>query len=140
MPIYEYLCPHCRRVFEEWTKTTEASSEEPCPACGALSPKVMSQTSFVLKGGGWYVDDYGYRKGIKEEGEIAPKSADDGQHAASDSAASGADSGGTESAGKADGNSVKKAEKAVVETVKPADVSEKSATEADKSAPRQASA
>ena len=23
----------------------------------------MSQTSFVLKGGGWYVDDYGYRKG-----------------------------------------------------------------------------
>ena len=31
----------------------------------------MSQTSFVLKGGGWYVSDYGYRKGISEEGAAA---------------------------------------------------------------------
>ena len=28
----------------------------------------MSRTSFVLKGNGWYVSDYGYRKGITEDG------------------------------------------------------------------------
>lgn len=27
----------------------------------------MSSTSFVLEGGGWYVTDYGYRKGVKDE-------------------------------------------------------------------------
>ncbi|GAB1255140.1 FmdB family zinc ribbon protein [Desulfovibrio falkowii] len=49
-------------------KSPSDQGEEPCPKCGAASPRIMSQTSFVLKGGGWYVDDYGYRKGIKEEG------------------------------------------------------------------------
>jgi hypothetical protein len=38
----------------------------------------MSQTSFVLKGGGWYVSDYGYRKGIREEGEVPVKTAEEG--------------------------------------------------------------
>ncbi|MDR2819074.1 MAG: zinc ribbon domain-containing protein [Desulfovibrio sp.] len=78
MPIYEYLCPQCGRTFEEWTKTTDAAAEEPCPKCGASSPRVMSQTSFVLKGGGWYVSDYGYRKGVREEGEVPVKTAEEG--------------------------------------------------------------
>ena len=68
MPIYEYQCSKCQHRFEEWVKTPSDQGEEPCPKCGAASPRIMSQTSFVLKGGGWYVDDYGYRKGIKEEG------------------------------------------------------------------------
>lgn len=66
MPIYEYECPKCGRVFEEWGKASEAHREEPCPECGTLSPRVISRTSFVLKGDGWYVSDYGYRKGISE--------------------------------------------------------------------------
>lgn len=69
MPIYEYQCPQCRHLFEEWVKASDAHGQEPCPRCGAPSPRVISQTSFVLKGGGWYVSDYGYRKGIKEEGD-----------------------------------------------------------------------
>ena len=68
MPIYEYQCPKCQRVFEEWVKASEAHGQEPCPHCGTPSSRIISQTSFVLKGGGWYVSDYGYRKGIKEEG------------------------------------------------------------------------
>lgn len=67
MPIYEYECPKCGQVFEEWGKASEAHKEEPCPKCGALSPRVISRTSFVLKGDGWYVSDYGYRKGITED-------------------------------------------------------------------------
>ena len=68
MPIYEYQCPKCGNIFEEWAKASEAHKEEPCPQCGALSPRIISRTSFVLKGDGWYVSDYGYRKGITEDG------------------------------------------------------------------------
>ncbi|MDE5879988.1 MAG: zinc ribbon domain-containing protein [Desulfovibrio sp.] len=68
MPIYEYQCPKCGNVFEEWVKASEAHKEEPCPKCGTPSPRIMSRTSFVLKGDGWYVSDYGYRKGITEDG------------------------------------------------------------------------
>ncbi|MBQ7607568.1 MAG: zinc ribbon domain-containing protein [Desulfovibrionaceae bacterium] len=69
MPIYEYECPSCGRIFEEWVKVSEAHGEEACPACGTPSPRVISHTSFVLKGGGWYVTEYGYRKGVNEDGE-----------------------------------------------------------------------
>lgn len=67
MPIYEYQCPSCRKVFEEWTTVSEAHADRPCPECGAASSRVLSNTSFVLKGAGWYVSDYGYRKGVKDE-------------------------------------------------------------------------
>ena len=68
MPIYEYRCPKCNKVFEEWCPhITEDHPKEPCPDCGAISPRIISNTSFVLEGGGWYVTDYGYRKGIKDE-------------------------------------------------------------------------
>ena len=66
MPIYEYECPKCHKVFEEWVSLSQAHGQEPCPDCGTPSPRLISHTSFVLKGGGWYVSDYGYRKGIKE--------------------------------------------------------------------------
>ena len=68
MPIYEYQCPKCGNIFEEWAKASEAHKEEPCPRCGTPSPRIISRTSFVLKGDGWYVSDYGYRKGITEDG------------------------------------------------------------------------
>lgn len=67
MPIYEYECPKCGNVFEEWGKATEPHHKEACPVCGEPSPRVISRTSFVLKGDGWYVSDYGYRKGIKDD-------------------------------------------------------------------------
>lgn len=68
MPIYEYQCSDCGRVFEEWAKSAEAHKDEKCPDCGGVAPRIMSRTSFVLKGNGWYVSDYGYRKGISDEG------------------------------------------------------------------------
>lgn len=77
MPIYEYQCPKCQRVFEEWVKASDAHGQEPCPDCGTPSPRIISQTSFVLKGGGWYVSDYGYSKGISEDGGAPAGSASD---------------------------------------------------------------
>ena len=74
MPIYEYQCPKCQHTFEEWVKASDSLGQEPCPKCGESSPRIMSQTSFVLKGGGWYVDDYGYRKGVTEDGAASTSS------------------------------------------------------------------
>ena len=82
MPIYEYQCPKCQHTFEEWVKASDSLGQEPCPKCGESSPRIMSQTSFVLKGGGWYVSDYGYRKGVTEDG-----AASTGSSAASGSSA-----------------------------------------------------
>lgn len=60
MPIYEYHCPHCGKTFEEWLKTSGNSSADasayPCPSCGTASPRILSNTSFLLKGGGWFVN------------------------------------------------------------------------------------
>lgn len=57
MPIYEYQCGACDTVFEEWQSGFEEREEE-CPECGTASKRMISNTSFVLKGSGWYVTDY----------------------------------------------------------------------------------
>jgi putative FmdB family regulatory protein len=73
VPIYEYTCPQCRNVFEKWLKLSDTTEKAPCPQCGGPAQRIISHTAFVLKGGGWYVTDYGYRKGTSEEGQ-APAS------------------------------------------------------------------
>lgn len=57
-PIYEYRCvkPDCRHEFERMQKMSEAHPA--CRKCGASVQKLMSRTSFALKGGGWYSDGY----------------------------------------------------------------------------------
>lgn len=93
MPIYEFKCPKCQRVFEEMVHFSEMHSEEPCPECGTPSPKLISQTSFLLKGGGWYVSDYGYRKGVSEDGSGTASGSDgkstSGNSGSSDSGTAG---------------------------------------------------
>jgi putative FmdB family regulatory protein len=61
MPIYEYKCPSCGRVFEDWV-TSHETTPHPCPECGVPAPHIVSPTTFVLKGGGWYVTEYGNRR------------------------------------------------------------------------------
>ncbi|MDR2695508.1 MAG: zinc ribbon domain-containing protein [Deltaproteobacteria bacterium] len=75
MPIYEYTCPQCRNVFEKWLKLSETTENAPCPQCGSQAQRIISNTAFVLKGGGWYVTDYGYRKGASEEGQTTASNA-----------------------------------------------------------------
>lgn len=67
MPIYEYACPGCRHTFEEWLKSDDAAATLPCPQCGEPSPRILSNTSFILKGGGWYVTEYGSHKNAEEQ-------------------------------------------------------------------------
>jgi len=57
MPIYEYQCENCSRRFEVMQRMTEPLLAT-CENCGGHVRRLISQTSFVLKGGGWYVTDY----------------------------------------------------------------------------------
>ncbi len=63
MPIYEYACPDCGHKFDEIQKFTDDPISV-CPKCAATNvKKLISATSFVLKGGGWYKDHYGLKSG-----------------------------------------------------------------------------
>jgi putative FmdB family regulatory protein len=57
MPIYEYQCESCNRRFEVMQRMTEPLLAT-CEKCGGQVRRLISQTSFVLKGSGWYVTDY----------------------------------------------------------------------------------
>ena len=57
MPIYEYQCEACQDVIE----AQQSLSDKPlttCPACTGSLKKLISRSSFQLKGGGWYSDGY----------------------------------------------------------------------------------
>ena len=60
MPIYEYQCQKCG-TFEVTQKITEKALGK-CPTCKGKVKKLISNTSFQLKGTGWYITDYA-RKG-----------------------------------------------------------------------------
>jgi putative FmdB family regulatory protein len=58
MPVYEYACTKCGHEFEAEQRITDEPIKT-CPVCRARKVKrLISQTSFVLKGGGWYSDLY----------------------------------------------------------------------------------
>jgi len=56
MPIYEYRCEHCGD-FEEMQRITDPPLTR-CPRCKRKVRRLISSTSFQLKGSGWYVTDY----------------------------------------------------------------------------------
>jgi putative FmdB family regulatory protein len=59
MPIYEYRCSQCDGLSEFFLRLSDPQPDE-CPKCRSLGSlkKQISQTSFSLKGEGWYVTDY----------------------------------------------------------------------------------
>lgn len=75
-PIYEFECPDCGNICEEIMKSFKEANDFP-PICqhgdpenyekGLASPmtRKMANTSFVLKGSGWYSDGYSSKKNKK---------------------------------------------------------------------------
>ncbi len=57
MPMYEYKCSGCGVEFEMMRKFSDAPVTE-CAECGAVVEKLISKSSFQLKGGGWDADGY----------------------------------------------------------------------------------
>jgi putative FmdB family regulatory protein len=57
MPLYEYRCSKCNRVFEVLQKFSDAPLELH-EGCGGPVERLISAPSFQFKGSGWYITDY----------------------------------------------------------------------------------
>lgn len=59
MPIYEFKCTNtaCNNVEEHLLRHSDPLPSN-CEKCNSPIEKLVSQTSFSLKGSGWYVTDY----------------------------------------------------------------------------------
>jgi putative FmdB family regulatory protein len=71
MPVYEYECKQCKEIFEIFHKIEE-DCKVACPKCLGPARKLISATNFILKGSGFYVNDYPSkhrREGKKSEKE-----------------------------------------------------------------------
>jgi len=84
VPIYEYQCQSCQKVEEVQHRLNDPSPEK-CNQCGkGPLRRLISQTAFVLRGGGWYND--GYSSTPKKKDTASP--ATDSRPASSDPAKS----------------------------------------------------
>jgi len=57
MPIYEYRCTKCGDETEVLQRVGETPKRK-CTSCSGKLEKLISRTSFHLKGGGWYNEGY----------------------------------------------------------------------------------
>lgn len=60
MPTYEYKCNNnlCSKEWEE-TQSIKECAIDVCPFCKESSAKrLISKSTFVLQGGGWYKEGY----------------------------------------------------------------------------------
>jgi len=98
MPIYEYRCTACAAELEKLQKMSDPPLQV-CPACGEPTlVKLVSASSFRLKGGGWYETDFKTGKKKNGAGDSAGESSSGGAEtdkgaAASEKTDKGADSG-----------------------------------------------
>jgi putative FmdB family regulatory protein len=93
MPIYEYACAACGHQFEEWQKMSDKPVRT-CPKCKARKvERLISQTSFKLKGGGWYSDLYAGPKpnGAKDQGSSKDSTTKEAKTASSSTTTKGTD-------------------------------------------------
>ena len=102
MPIYEYRCDKCGD-FEVTQRITEDPLKK-CPTCRRKVRKLISNTSFQLKGSGWYITDYARKGGKGGAGESA--GAGDSKSEAKSDSKGEAKSAGTSA--KTDGGAAKK--------------------------------
>lgn len=66
MPLFDYKCTNCGETLELLQKFNEATPGE-CPHCKAQNTleRLVSKSSFHLKGDGWYKDLYSSSKNKK---------------------------------------------------------------------------
>lgn len=94
MPIYEYKCTSCEGHFEYLQRISE-EPKSACEACGSALERLVSLTSFQLKGSGWYRDLYSSPKP-----DAGGDGASNGAAASGDQAGSSGGEGSSSGAGK----------------------------------------
>jgi putative FmdB family regulatory protein len=85
MPIYEYRCKKCGKSVEAIQKVDD-SPLTTCEACSGPLEKLVSRSSFQLRGGGWFRSGYssGSGSGSSDSESSAKKTGDDSKPAKSD--------------------------------------------------------
>ena len=83
MPIYEYECRQCGRIEEIIQKFSDAPLTT-CKNCSGTLSKLISHSSFHLKGAGWFADGYGNKSGESPD-TTTPKDSSDSTKAGADS-------------------------------------------------------
>ena len=71
MPIYEYECTKCGNIEEALQKFSDKPLKK-CQLCKGKLTKLVSPSTFHLKGSGWYVTDYANKS--KKSAKSASKS------------------------------------------------------------------
>jgi putative FmdB family regulatory protein len=66
MPIYEYKCRKCGKEYEIFQRITDPARTS-CKFCKGPARKLISRTTFHLRGSGWYATDYGGKKAPASE-------------------------------------------------------------------------
>jgi putative FmdB family regulatory protein len=93
MPIYEYQCSRCGNIEEAIQKFSDKPLSK-CRQCSGRLHRLISQSTFHLKGSGWYVTDYADKSKNSstqpQKAESAP--ADSAKPAKTESASTGSDS------------------------------------------------
>ena len=85
MPIYEYECGKCGHQFEREQRMADAPVKT-CPECkGRKVNKLISRSSFVLKGGGWYADGYSDASSDKKSSEDSSSASEGSESGKSES-------------------------------------------------------
>lgn len=80
MPVYEYECNSCGGRFEVTRKFSDPAVSA-CSLCDSAEiRKLLSSTSFVLKGSGWYATDYA--SSVRKKAEQSEKPCADAKPAA----------------------------------------------------------
>lgn len=91
MPIYEYKCMQCSNEFEAMQKFSDSAISQ-CPNCGGPVKKLISRSSFHLKGSGWYLTDYAKKNSPKETYEKSASTDTSSETSTSTTASSTTDS------------------------------------------------
>ncbi|MEW6709435.1 MAG: FmdB family zinc ribbon protein [Candidatus Riflebacteria bacterium] len=71
MPTYSYKCKECSKVFDAF-HSMSCTDAQHCPACDGVGQKLMSASSVIFKGSGFYSTDYrdsGYLEAKKKDAD-----------------------------------------------------------------------
>ena len=73
MPTYSYRCNKCDNVFDSF-HSMSCNDPQYCPKCGGVGTKLLSASSVIFKGHGFYSTDYrdsGYLEAEKKDSKPA---------------------------------------------------------------------
>ena len=92
MPTYEYMCEKCEHEFEREQRISDPPVKT-CPECRSRKvKKLISRTSFVLKGGGWYSDLYSSSQSKSEGKDSKSESSSESKPSTSEKSKDSSDS------------------------------------------------